>query len=37
MTAVRGLVRVVLPTQFGEFAVTAFEVRPGQVYLALAG
>jgi len=27
---------VVLPTQFGEFAVTAFEVRPGQVYLALA-
>ena len=36
MTAVRDLVRVVLPTQFGEFAVTAFEVRPGQVYLALA-
>jgi GTP cyclohydrolase II len=25
-----------LPTQFGEFDVTAFEVRPGLVYLALA-
>jgi 3,4-dihydroxy 2-butanone 4-phosphate synthase/GTP cyclohydrolase II len=33
---VRDVVRVVLPTQFGEFAVTAFEVRPGLVYLALA-
>ena len=29
-------VRVVLPTQFGEFDVTAVEVRPGHVYLALA-
>jgi GTP cyclohydrolase II len=29
-------VRVVLPTQFGEFEVTAVEVRPGLVYLALA-
>jgi 3,4-dihydroxy 2-butanone 4-phosphate synthase/GTP cyclohydrolase II len=29
-------VRVVLPTQFGEFDVTAVEVRPGLVYLALA-
>jgi 3,4-dihydroxy 2-butanone 4-phosphate synthase/GTP cyclohydrolase II len=36
MTAVHDVVRVVLPTQFGEFAVTAFEVRPGLVYLALA-
>ena len=36
MTAVRAVVRVVLPTQFGEFDVTAFEVRPGLVYLALA-
>ena len=39
MTAVqdvRDVVRVTLPTQFGEFAVTAFEVRPGLVYLALA-
>ena len=35
-TAVHDVVRVVLPTQFGEFAVTAFEVRPGLVYLALA-
>ena len=26
---------MVLPTQFGEFAVTAFEVSPGLVYLAL--
>jgi 3,4-dihydroxy 2-butanone 4-phosphate synthase/GTP cyclohydrolase II len=33
---VRDVVRVVLPTQFGEFEVTAFEVRPGLVYLALA-
>ena len=33
---VRDVVRVVLPTQFGEFDVTAFEVRPGLVYLALA-
>ena len=29
MTAVRDVVRVVLPTQFGEFAVTAFEVYLG--------
>ena len=39
MTGPDGLVpvvRVVLPTQFGEFALTAFEVRPGLVYLALA-
>jgi GTP cyclohydrolase II len=36
MTAVHDVVRVVLPTQFGEFAVTAFEVSPGLVYLALA-
>ena len=36
MTAVQDVVSVVLPTQFGEFAVTAFEVRPGLVYLALA-
>ena len=37
MTAVAfDVVRVVLPTQFGEFDVTAFEVRPGLVYLALA-
>jgi 3,4-dihydroxy 2-butanone 4-phosphate synthase/GTP cyclohydrolase II len=28
-------VRVLLPTQFGEFEVTAAEVRPGLVYLAL--
>ncbi len=33
---VRPRVRVVLPTQFGEFDVTAVEVRPGLVYLALA-
>jgi GTP cyclohydrolase II len=33
---VHDVVRVVLPTQFGEFEVTAFEVRPGLVYLALA-
>lgn len=33
---VRDAVHVVLPTQFGEFDVTAFEVRPGLVYLALA-
>jgi 3,4-dihydroxy 2-butanone 4-phosphate synthase/GTP cyclohydrolase II len=33
---VHELVRVVLPTQFGEFRVTAFEVQPGLVYLALA-
>ncbi|MFC5996552.1 GTP cyclohydrolase II RibA [Pseudonocardia hispaniensis] len=31
----RELVRVVLPTQFGVFRATAFEVRPGLVYLAL--
>jgi len=31
-----GAVRVLLPTQFGEFAVTAVEIRPGLVYLALA-
>jgi GTP cyclohydrolase II len=30
------LVRVTLPTRFGEFRVTAFEVRPGLVYLALS-
>ena len=36
MTAVHDVVRVTLPTQFGEFAVTAFEVRPGLVYLAMA-
>ena len=36
MTEVQDVVRVVLPTQFGEFDVTAFEVRPGLVYLALA-
>jgi GTP cyclohydrolase II len=36
VTAVQDVVRVVLPTQFGEFDVTAFEVRPGLVYLALA-
>ena len=35
-TPVHDVVRVTLPTQFGEFAVTAFEVRPGLVYLALA-
>jgi 3,4-dihydroxy 2-butanone 4-phosphate synthase/GTP cyclohydrolase II len=34
--SVRDVVRVVLPTQFGEFDVTAFEVAPGLVYLALA-
>jgi 3,4-dihydroxy 2-butanone 4-phosphate synthase/GTP cyclohydrolase II len=32
---VHELVRVTLPTQFGEFRVTAFEVRPGLVYLGL--
>jgi GTP cyclohydrolase II len=36
VTPVRDVVRVVLPTQFGEFDVTAFEVREGLVYLALA-
>ncbi len=36
MIGVRDVVRVMLPTQFGEFDVTAFEVRPGLVYLALA-
>jgi GTP cyclohydrolase II len=43
VTGVDDVVRVVLPTQFGEFAVTAFEIRPssaekppGLVYLALA-
>ncbi|HXV94073.1 MAG TPA: GTP cyclohydrolase II RibA [Pseudonocardia sp.] len=36
MSDVRELVRVVLPTQFGEFRVTAFEVHTGLVYLALA-
>ena len=33
---VQDAVRVLLPTQFGEFEVTAVEVRPGLVYLALA-
>ncbi|MHA6796181.1 dihydrofolate reductase family protein [Pseudonocardia bannensis] len=36
MNDVRELVRVVLPTQFGEFEVTAFEARTGLVHLALA-
>ncbi|GEL19211.1 GTP cyclohydrolase II RibA [Pseudonocardia asaccharolytica] len=36
MNGVRELVRVGLPTQFGEFQVTAFEVPTGLVYLALA-
>jgi GTP cyclohydrolase II len=36
VTLAHDVVRVVLPTQFGEFDVTAFEVRPGLVYLALA-
>jgi 3,4-dihydroxy 2-butanone 4-phosphate synthase/GTP cyclohydrolase II len=36
VTGVSNVVRVVLPTQFGEFEVTAFEVSPGLVYLALA-
>lgn len=36
MTDVRELVRVALPTRFGEFRATAFEVRPGLVHLALA-
>jgi GTP cyclohydrolase II len=35
VSGVHELVRVVLPTQFGEFRVTAFEVHPGLVYLAL--
>lgn len=35
MTLAQDVVRVVLPTQFGEFDVTAFEVRPGLVYLAM--
>jgi GTP cyclohydrolase II len=34
--ATNELVQVMLPTRFGEFRVTAFEVRPGLVYLALA-
>jgi 3,4-dihydroxy 2-butanone 4-phosphate synthase/GTP cyclohydrolase II len=33
---VHELVHVVLPTQFGEFRVTAFEVHPGLVYLTIA-
>jgi GTP cyclohydrolase II len=33
---VREMVRVVLPTQFGEFGVAAFEVHGGLTYLALA-
>lgn len=36
MTRARELVRVVLPTQYGEFAVTAFEVPSSPVYLALS-
>lgn len=36
MTRARELVRVVLPTQFGEFGVTAFEVPSGPVYLAMS-
>lgn len=36
MNGVRELVRVMLPTQFGEFRVTAFEVHTGLVQLALA-
>ncbi|WP_214370448.1 GTP cyclohydrolase II RibA [Pseudonocardia sp. H11422] len=36
MNGVRELVQVELPTQFGEFQATAFEVHTGPVYLALA-
>jgi GTP cyclohydrolase II len=36
VNAMNERVQVVLPTQFGEFGLTAFEVRPGLVYLALA-
>lgn len=36
MSGVRELVRVGLPTRFGEFQATAFEVDTGPVYLALA-
>ena len=36
MDDVRELVRVPLPTQFGEFRVTAFEVPTRSVYLALS-
>lgn len=36
MNGMRELVQVVLPTQFGEFQATAFEVPTGLVYLALA-
>jgi 3,4-dihydroxy 2-butanone 4-phosphate synthase/GTP cyclohydrolase II len=36
VTDLRQLVRVALPTQFGEFSATAFEVPGGLVYLALA-
>ena len=36
MNGVRELVRVRLPTQFGEFRVTAFEMHTGLVQLALA-
>jgi GTP cyclohydrolase II len=36
VNGVRELVRVLLPTQFGEFELTAFEVGSGPVYLALA-
>jgi 3,4-dihydroxy 2-butanone 4-phosphate synthase/GTP cyclohydrolase II len=35
VTDLRELVRVALPTQFGEFSATAFEVPGGLVYLAL--
>ncbi|MGY1592886.1 GTP cyclohydrolase II [Geodermatophilus sp. SYSU D00708] len=35
MNGARELVRVALPTQFGEFQVRAFEVRPQLVHLAL--
>jgi GTP cyclohydrolase II len=36
VNGMRELVRVVLPTQFGEFQVTAFEVRPQLIHLALS-
>jgi 3,4-dihydroxy 2-butanone 4-phosphate synthase/GTP cyclohydrolase II len=36
VNGMRELVQVVLPTQFGEFQATAFEVHSGLVYLALA-
>lgn len=36
MHGVRELVHVLLPTQFGEFQATAFEVHSGLVYLTLA-